>query len=408
MEFILILFFIGFVIFIIIKSNKSKTKNNSFSRTASTQVKPIQPKIEIPIEIKLTTSTNYSSNEEKFKPIRQSAKGGWVLNPGAPFELTLNSTKEIAQKIRNILDDDKNYDYRKADEIVAVFSEHNISCHEVEEYRLKYRNIYLSRIEQQKAESDEWKNAYERDKEDILESFREKAIAEVYEKADCDLVTLFENEIRDITIDDEMIKEYGFDNIQIYLRSANKLDKIHVYPSDHYSRPKFDKLVSLNLAERGHSLPKNEILTTLTLKELNDIAQHPEKEFKRKNQVIEYILSLPNLDEKIGKSISLRELFKLKPLPEKYSALNLDEIAKTWNYTFVVVNLVIHTYQNSYYSYRDLQDKEYVKGYKILHYDNNDCPCAKDIANKSYSKNNPPKVPYHIGCSCHLEREFNF
>jgi hypothetical protein len=408
MEYILVICFIGLVVFIIIKLNRSKTKNTSFSRTTSTQVKPIQPKIEIPIEIKVTTSANYSISEEKFKPIHQSSKGGWILNPGAPFELTLNSTKEIAQKIRNILDDDTNYGYRKTEEIVAVFSEHNISCYEVEEYRGKYRNIYLSKIEQLKQESDEWKKAFERDKEDILESFRAKAIAEVYEKADCDLVALFEDEPSDFTIDDELIKEYGFDNIQTYLRGADKMDKIHVYPSDHYYRPKYDKLVELNLAERGYNIPKNEILTTLTLKELNAIAQHPEKEFKRKNPAIEYILTLPNLDEKIGKSISLRELFKLKPLPEKYSSLNLSEIAKTWNYSFVVANLVINTYQNSYYSYRDLQDKEYVKGYKVIRYDNNDCPCAKDLAKKSYLKNNPPKVPCHIGCNCHLEAEFNF
>ena len=83
---------------------------------------------------------------------------------------------------------------------------------------------------------------------------------------------LFEHEPKDITIDDELIKEYGFKNIQTYLSYADKLDKVRVMSADSYARPIFEKLSELGLSKRGNEIPNDEILLTLTLKDLNQIA----------------------------------------------------------------------------------------------------------------------------------------
>lgn len=369
-------------------------------------------KKELPIEIKITTSLNSTSSnvQEKFKPITKDTKGNWILNPEAPFRLTLlNADKKIADQIRNLLDDEEIKDYRKDDKLIAIFAEHNLKIKEIEDYKIKYKANYFQRIDILKAASPEWDSLGEKDKEDLLFDFRHAAIRDIFERANCDIEILFENEPTDFSIDDELITEFGFENLKTYLRFADKLEKVRVVPNDNYSRPIFEKLVELNLAIKGTDISKEEILSAITLKELNSIAENPAKEFKRKNQAIEYILSLEKIYERIGKYISLRELFKLKPLPEKYRQIDIQKISTAWSYHEQEVRLLMDTFRNSYYAWRDLKNDEYIKTYRIEPLDKLDpCPCAKELSTKTYSKSNPPKMPNHIGCNCFINREYKY
>lgn len=400
------------IIIIATLSKKHPNQTTDIYRSTNTS-RDKQKEIDIPVKITVTTSmANSSIDREVFPPVKATDNGDFILNPKAPFELTLQSaTPDVANKIRSILDDEKIYSSKKEEQITALFAEHNLKVKEIEAYKKKYEKVFRKKIEELKKSSNEWTVSSEMDKEDILGDFRRVALKEIYEKANCDLITLFENEPKDITIDDELIKEYGFANIEVYLRFGNELEKVRVIPNDNYNRQKFEELVELGLAIRGAAIPKELILPTLTLKELNEIANHPDKQFKRKNQAIEYILQLPNLDELLGKKISFRELFKLNPLPAKYSSINLTELSNTWNYTYEVVNLLISTYSQSYYTYLTLkEDREYIKEYKVHCYNTNEdmCPCAKELKSKSYPKSRPPRIPYHVGCNCFLEQEYKF
>lgn len=359
-----------------------------------------------------TTQTRTTSDVISIKPKQSASKETeFVINPGSTFELTLlGADNSLGKQIQNILLDEKIYDDKKKNQVVALFAEFNLKVKEVEAYKKKYGKIYFDKLEELKIASEDWKTAGELDKEDLLGDYREIAIKGIYEQPNCDLFSLFEKEPKDITVDDDLIKEYGFDNIQIYLRFADNLDKVRVIANDNYNRQRFEKLVDLGLSIRGSSIPLDEILSTLTLKSLNEIANNPEKQFKRKNQAIEFILAIPNIEEKIGSKISLRELFKLKQLPEKYSSINLQEVSDAWSYTYEVVGLLIDTYRNANYSTQALKDKEYVKEYKVESWSNeeNMCPCAKELISKKYPKSRPPKIPYHIGCNCSLRQEYNF
>lgn len=364
------------------------------------------------LEVKQTQALP-SSTITSIKPKQTSVtkETEFVVNPGATFELTLlNADENLGKQIRTILLDENIYDDKKRHKIVALFAEYNLKVKEVEAYKKKYGKVYHDKLDEQKNASSEWQAAGEMDKEDMLSDFRDIAVKTIYEQANCDLITLFEKEPNDITVDDALIKEYGFDNIEIYLRFADNLDKVRVIPNDNYNRPRFEKLVELGLAIRGSSIPLQEILSTLTLKDLNDIAGNPEKQFKRKNQAVDFILTIPNIEEKIGSKISLRELFKLKALPEKFSNVNLKEVSDAWTYTYEVVSLLVDTYRTAFYAEQTLKDKEYVKEYKVETWGNeeNICPCAKELINKTYPKSRPPKIPYHIGCNCQLRQEYNF
>lgn len=70
----------------------------------------------------------------------------------------------------------------------------------MEAYKEKYSKVYFYKLEELKKASAEWKAAGDLDKEDLLEDYRAIAIKEIYEQANCDLVSLFEKEPKDITV----------------------------------------------------------------------------------------------------------------------------------------------------------------------------------------------------------------
>jgi hypothetical protein len=405
MELFLILVLVGFVYFMIQKSKKNNqpTYNNVSSED------DINNKSNS--DYKVTVTSNYDSETKFIYPKIKLINNEWVLNPNANFQLTLQKCeKEAANEIRSILDNEEIYGRDKIDKLLEIFSVHNVLVKEVEEYKTKYQKQYFDKIEELKNNSTEWKNAYEADKNDLLEEFRETALNTIYERPNVDLKTLFENEPNDRTIDDQLIKDFGFENIQTYLRYSDKPEKIRIFPNDHYARPKFENLEKINLAERGYKLPKEDILLTLTLKQLNSISKHPEKQFSRKQQAVDYILTLPNLEENIGKNVSMREMFRLKKLPEKYNHIILTEISNAWNYTTIIVELLISTYRNTFYfDSNKKEDKDYIKGYKI-EYRREDihCECCKNHSEKTYTESNIPSFPLHIGCQCFIDTIYDF
>lgn len=334
---------------------------------------------------------------------RTEPSSEFVFNSDSPLRLTLiNADVEIAERIRAILEDDSLWDGHKRDQIAPLFAEFNLRVKEIEEYRTKYSSVYLEKLEELKATSNEWPNANALDREELMADFRPIALRSLYERASCDLVTLFECEPEDFTADDALIKEYGFELFETYLRFADNIDKVRVIPSDHYSRDSFVRLVEVGLAVRGSSIPLLEILGSLTLKVLNEIAANPEKEFKRKNQAIEYITSKVGYEDRIISKVGLLELFKLQPLPEKYSSIDVRAIAKSWKYTYTVVELFIHSYNSVNEAKTRVVYSEYSDNYSI--YNRTDevdrCPRAGEFAGVLFSIDQPSPVPCHIGCNC--------
>ena len=338
---------------------------------------------------------------------RQSTNQEIVLDAKSRLPLTLvNADKALSQKIRQILDDEGTWYGEKRDLITPLFAEFNLEVKEVEDYRKKYGPIYKQTLEDLQNASSEWQTANAVDREDLMADFRPIALRALHERADCDLVTLFECEPADVTADDALIKEYGFEAFETYLRFADKLDKVRVIPNDNYNREKFVKLTELGLALRGSAIPIKDILEGLTLKVLNEIADNPAKEFKRKNLAVAFILSQDGYEERIAEKVGLLELFKLQPLPEPFSNVDIKAIASSWRYTYTVVELFVRTYVSA----NDVKQMANSDSWSFRienHSQEVDmCPRAKEYQGKVISKIEESPVPCHVGCNCQVRLNF--
>lgn len=332
----------------------------------------------------------------------QTSNNGVVINPGSNFSLTLyNAPTNIIQEVKKILADENTWN--KENLLMPLFTQHNIRCREIDDYINKYKPIYESKIEELKNNSSDYQNASEMDKLDIEEEFYEQAANSLYEKAACDIDLLFAADDIDITIDDELVKEYGFETISKYIGFAYDLEKVRI----DYERKDFEDLIKQGLAISGEEIPITEILKQQTLKTLNKIANKEEGFFKRKEKAIEFIVADDSLKKNLGNHISMRRIFKLKALPEKYQNLNLNELSTSWAFVKEQIKIIIDTYRDSKRYTEDIKgDISWIKGFTIEKHEDYDsefiCQRAREVCKKKYSKTNPPKLPLHIGCNCDL------
>lgn len=328
-----------------------------------------------------------------------------LINPKSTFELTLyNANQKEIKKTIEILKDDNIWNKEK--DLLPIFTAHNIKCKEIEDYISEYKPQYHKFIEQAKANSAEYKSASEMDRLDIENEFKEEAINNLYERAACELDVLFEGSEIPETIDDELIKEYGFDTISKYIGLSYYKDKI----VSHWERKEFEDLLEADLAISGNEIPNEEILFSQTLKTLNKIAEKEEGYFKRKQKAVDYLTENPKLLDNIGKHISKRSMFKIKPLPEKFENIDLESLSASWAYVKEYIRLLTDTYRDSERCTEDIKgDKSWIKEFRVEKHEDFVpdfiCQRARKECDKKYSKNRPPKLPFHVGCNCNLRTE---
>jgi len=365
--------------------------------------KKIEPLITIQTDFHSRTSFQYADTGD----IKSSEDGGWIINPRSTFPLTFYGINEKeANELKMILEEGFTKGiYDILPKLIPSIASLNLKCKEIDEYVKKYKPLYLKKIEELKNASLEWPTLSDNDKEDLLFSFRKTAIDSLDVRPNCNLEYLFEYEPSDISFDDLLLERYGYDLMQFYISRADRLDKVYIIPAEHYYRKYFERLVEKKLAIRGADIPINLILNALTLKEINEIISDLNmKPFKRKNKAVEYLLTVPDIQERLKSKMAFRELFKLSPLPAEFNNINLEDISKAWKYATEVATLLIETYIRGGYAKRDfLERKKYldtIKSWGIMTTGEDACPYCKRLALKEFPKDVYPRVPLHIGCRC--------
>ncbi|MCF8303723.1 MAG: TM2 domain-containing protein [Bacteroidales bacterium] len=351
------------------------------------------------------TIDSLDSHESKSQANTTELLNPIVINPKSTFELTLyNANQKEIKKVVRILKDDNVWNKEK--DLLPLFATHNIKCKEIEDYILEYKPQYHKFIEQAKANSAEYKTASEMDRLDIENEFKKEAINNLYERAACELDILFEGSEIPETIDDELIKEYGFETTSKYISFSYRKDKI----ISNWERKEFEDLLKTDLAISGSDLPNEELLFSQTLKTLNKIAEKEEGHFKRKQKAVDYLTENPKLLDNIGKHVSTRSMFKIKPLPEKFKNIDLENLSASWAYVKEYIRLLTDTYRDSERCTEDIKgDKSWIKEFRVEKHEDFVpdfiCQRARKECDKKYSKNRPPKLPFHVGCNCNLRTE---
>jgi hypothetical protein len=337
---------------------------------------------------------------------------GHMLQPFSPIPLTLEDASPGAvATLRDILVDDRGYGRERQERILEWLLTTNARVKEIDSFIAEWGPKYRSVVQEISEADPDWPTAGELDRKDILGGARKRAVERLDVRvADLDYEAIAEPPSLVATADDELLARYGFATISFYFRHVEDLGRVHLVPSDEWYRPRFEALVSKGLARRGVDVPPEGVLQTLTLKEMEALAEGVEhKRFTRRAPAVEFLSSLSDLRDRLGRHVPLRGLFQLAPLPEEFAHLDIAALGHAWAFAAEYVKLLEATYSTASQAQQAMTDAasdEYARGWRVeaMFGDEACCPlCARQVG-EHRGVRKAPRLPHHVGCRCHLSQ----
>jgi hypothetical protein len=333
-----------------------------------------------------------------------------VFQPFSPIPLTIEGASHDAKaSLRKIFEDERIYAGDRRERLLAWLLTTNVHIQEIDAFIAEWGPKFTATVKQLCESDPDWAAAGELDRDDIRDGAARKAIDRLEVRVtDLDYEVISEPPALVDTADDALLARYGFETLVFYFRNAEPLDRVHVVRSDDYFRPRFEALVAKGLAKRGGDVAPEGVLQTMTIKDMEGLAQGVDhKRFTRRAPAIEFLSTLPDLRERLGRHVSLRELFQLLPLPPEFSHLDLAALGHAWAYAAEYAKLLDITYSTAAQAHQTAAEAtfdEYAKGWRVdsSFGDTPCCPfCAKQAGERRGARS-APRLPHHVGCSCHL------
>lgn len=351
------------------------------------------------------SSRSGPSDQETTVGFQATSDGGFQIGPNLPFPLTLYGLdRDDAAKLVAAMEQGREYEIGEwCNHLVA---RKNVCCKELDEWLADAKPRIKQLVDQRIQASAEWAAATELDKEDLLAEFQYDAVNELPVRpgfGDSASTLLFE-EPQDLTVDDALLERFK-DRPQTYtslLYALSAGSKVQVSQAGDYRRKTYDELVEKGFMRRGQEIPLEDVLAGMTMKQMQEIAgADAPKKFTRKAPAIEFMMSLPDLRQRLEKTISFRELFQLKPI----EGVDLDELAKAHAYSAEVSRVILRTLRAALNTQRlvDSSKDWTVDGWEL----NSEecCPDCRKLHGKKWKRLPQKLPPFHIGCEASIEMQ---
>ena len=296
------------------------------------------------------TDHSESSIQEKHN-IQSRSQGEennvFVLNSGKASKITLfGASNSSAETIKRMCDNYSSY-YDAVKSIRDVLLENAIQVAEVAAFQSKVQPLVEGRVQKRISEDGEWESLGEKDRRDKMAKYVDESMVsfdkdKVSPALETALSYLAMNSPIQVPLLDEMINEYGMANLNTYCEYSGRKNPVIQIANADYRKPLKD-LVNAGLAYSGNDLSVEELLSSLTLNELNSISG-PEARFTRKDKALKYISEKDDVASIIEKYVDRRSLFALKPLPPQFNAFDFDGFSKLQSYYEALADVVFSVY----------------------------------------------------------------
>lgn len=284
--------------------------------------------------------------EQKQPTITKTENGSLVINGKGTSHITLlGASEDVAREIMNKCDNGGYYDAEHA--IRDILLANSIQVAEVNTFQRIVKPKLDSYVQELISKDNEWDSLGEMDKKDkrleyiemYMEAYREKDSTRAIASA---LTVLATKSPTQVPLLNEMIRDYGVANINTYCEYRGRKNPVISIPNSLYRKP-LEGLVNVGLACTGNDMSVEELLSSLTLNELNELSGSDQK-FSRKDKAIAFISARDDISTIIEKHIALRSLFALKPLPSKYQEFDFDSYEELLSYYHAVAEVVVSSY----------------------------------------------------------------
>jgi hypothetical protein len=403
MEFLVLLILVAVVWYFI----KRASKGSGYSSQRRNQ-SGAPPEIRVTVSSSLVRRGGGRDNSQPrdVGDLTSAGQNAWVLNPKSPLPLTVeNCDRENANTLKTLLGSVE-YWSQKLPELALLIAQNNLRIKEVDQFAAQYRSRFNSEVAARIANSSEWQDASERDRADIRSEHEVQALASLgVSVGRADMACLLKGEPSAIAEDDVLIQRFSGDSslYSFYLSAVSRSSSVALVKAEDYARKSWEQLVEIGLARRGKDIDREQILNGMRLKEINELLVGvAEKLPGRKAKSIEVALKLPDLEDRLSRHISFREMFQVLPAP----GIDMSSVKESFAYSMAVATVVQQTY---YTAVRTLDAIDERKGagdlydaWEISNWEDPTPPCAKNYCRK-YERLPAKRPPFHIGCNCQLE-----
>lgn len=377
---------------------RNKPKTATVAKTHAPTHEQATPKLTISV----TTSGGRSRGDETKIGHKATGDGGFIIGPDLPFPVTLYGLEET-EAAKMVTAFEQGEDYEIGEWFTHLVAQKNIRCKEIDEWLGEAKPKVREKVKQRVLASTEWSHATELDKKDLLVEIQDGAVGELavrpgmYDTAR----TLLLEEPQDLTVDDALLERFK-DSPHTYLSLLYAISagtKVQVAPAGDYRRKTYDELYEKGFMRRGQEIAIEDILASMTMKQMQEIAAaDAPKKFTRKAHAIDFLKGLPDIRQRLEKTISFRELFQLRPI----EGIDLDELAKAHTYSSEVARVILRTLRASVDSQRQRESRmdEYANGWELFSEDC--CPSCRAQHGKTWKRLPQKLPPFHVGCEAHV------
>ncbi len=342
------LLFFGFIFWMLyvgikgIKRKKILKQQEQIKQKTSPIFTPANNGVEISDFATFTISSSFDEVEPSFTSIGENE---WEITTPHKKTFTLyHAQKETVEQLFVHLKNRFGAWRERTVPIEMLIHESDMRCREIDAFLEKAKEE-LSVLVKRREQKSDWNDLSKLDKEDEINGIQSEYFDHLTAKPNCNADSLYSSMGSKSDADDELIKFYGVESITPYMRCLSRSSNIQKIPASHYNREDYELLVKNGLARKGKDIPIEDILQSLTLKEMNEmvVAIAP-KPFTRKPKATEFLLQQPNLMDTLNNTISFNQLFQALPLDPKFAHINLDEIASSWEYDTELANCLISAF----------------------------------------------------------------
>lgn len=362
------------------------SRNSTFSTT------------DIPISITVSTSSNHSDIKVQW----ESTGSGVRIGTNLPLPVTLSCITDL--HARRIAESLESYDtYTLRGWLTTVIASNNVHCKEIDEWVTSAKPKFKAAVKQAIAASAEWSSASERDRDDLLTGFEDQAAESLAVRpASIEAaLALLTEEPADVTVDDALLGRFAnnMERYPVLLGALTYGPKVQVVPVGSYNRKEYEALADMGYLRRGADIDIDDILMALTLKQMNEIAgTDTPKKLTRKAPAAEFLKTLPDLRERLGKVVAFREMFQVAPIPD----IDVGAIVVSYSHAQHMAQVIVDTLKSGLSLLRSIEGSQgcLIEGWVLSSGDC--CPDCRKLDGKIWKRQPEKLPPLHIGCSAEL------
>lgn len=323
------------------------------------------------------------------------------------FPLTIEGAgRDVVARIDSLLSAPGKINPRECRaEIAMLFSRHNFTCKEVEDFLASIRKEYekkvadaLSNVDMSKLNDKERASAIAEAENDAIDSLK-ASLCLKWE----DIGVLMRDRPADMKVDDNSAGIVG-GNAQLLSKYMWLLDGGRVIQvQDSGLRAQLATLEDLGLVRSGRAIPLDRLADRVSLAGLREsVADIAPKKFTRKADVIEFLMQQPDAKERMENLLPWRDLYEAIPP----AGVDVSAAVQAYRYADQYASLIVTTAITTRRAMEAVKEANEDSG-KVRVTASSDCKICRAHDDKLVTSRSPQRLPpHHVGCTCYSDAEF--